>query len=219
MALRKKPLITGELYHIYNRGVEKRQVFLSDEDNERFLQSLVEFNVATPIGSIYENSFRHEELSQLGSSTPKLVEIVSYCLNRNHFHLLLRQVHEDGISKFMQKVGTGYTNYFNERQKRSGALFQGRFKAKHVDSNDYLLRLFAYINLNSEAGVSVTKSELFRSSWKQLLGQVGGICENFGVITEQFSAVEEMKLFALDALEDIKANKVLENERKMFEGE
>jgi len=77
-----------------------------------------------------------------------LVEIIVYCLNPNHYHIILRQVSEGGVSKFMLKLSSGYSSYFNKKNKRSGSLFQGRFKAVHIDSNEYLLYLSAYVNKN-----------------------------------------------------------------------
>lgn len=77
-----------------------------------------------------------------------MVEIVAYCLMPNHFHLLVREIEDNGISKFMQKVTTGYTMYFNRRNDRSGALFQGKFKATHVADDRYLRYLISYIHLN-----------------------------------------------------------------------
>ncbi len=140
---RKVPFVVGEYYHLYNRGVEKRDIFIDNEDLNRFLKSLTEFNTVEPIGSIYEHSF--------GSPTPKsrslkLISIVAYCLNPNHYHLLVTPLKFGGIQKFMHRLGTGYTNYFNERYDRSGALFQGRYKDVHVSSNEQLLHLSAYIN-------------------------------------------------------------------------
>lgn len=151
--MRKVPFINGEFYHIYNRGVDKRDIFSNQYDLDRFFQSMDNFNIVEPIGSIYEHSFQNQKKSpQLGSSTPKLklVNFVCYCLNPNHYHFILEQVSDKGIEKFMQRIGTGYTNYFNEKNKRSGSLFQGRFKASHVASNEYLLHLSAYVNLNDK---------------------------------------------------------------------
>jgi putative transposase len=80
----------------------------------------------------------------------RLVDVVAYCINSNHFHLLLRENKENGIATFMKKICTGYAMYFNKKNERSGILFQGRFKSVHVDSNDLLLYVSAYINCNSE---------------------------------------------------------------------
>ena len=145
--MRKTPFSDGEIYHVYNRGTDKRSIFSDRADVDRFFTSMKEFNTLDPIGSLYELSFEERKLG--GSTSKPLVNFICYCLNPNHYHFLLEQVVEKGIEKFMQRLGTGYTLYFNTRHKRSGALFQGRFKSKHVESNDYLLRLSSYINLNS----------------------------------------------------------------------
>ena len=132
---------------MYNRGVDKRIIFTDEYDIRRFFQSVVEFNTPQPIGSLYESSFR-----RLGGETPKfegkLVNIIAYCLNPNHFHMLLEQAMDGGISEFMKRLGGGFTNYFNNKYKRSGSLFQGVFKDVHIDTNEYLLHVSAYVNLN-----------------------------------------------------------------------
>ena len=144
--MRKIDFRNDEYYHIYNRGVDKREVFTDACDYFRFLKSLEEFNRPDPIGSIYEQNFRKKE--PFGHSVSKLVEIIAYCLNPNHYHLILKQVKDNGIEKFMHKVGLGYSKYFNHRYKRSGVLFQGKFQAINIDSNEYLLYLSVYVNKN-----------------------------------------------------------------------
>ena len=79
-----------------------------------------------------------------------LVEVVCFCLNPNHYHFLVKQVSDDGVSKFMQRLGSGYTRYYNEKNKRTGVLFQGKFKAVHVESNEQLLYTSAYVGLNDK---------------------------------------------------------------------
>src|SRR3989344_6029483 len=142
--MRKIKFTTGELYHIYNRGNNKRTIFSKPQDLNRFLQGMNDFNTINPIGSLYLNSFRKE----LRGSTSKLVNFICYCLNPNHFHFIVKQTAEEGITKLMHRIGTGYTRYFNDQYENSGSLFQGRFKANLIDSNKYLLHLSAYINLN-----------------------------------------------------------------------
>ena len=152
--MRKVPLIIEEYYHVFGRGVDKRQIFMDSRDYYRFLQGMEEFNAAKPIGSIFENSFRKREV-QLGRGASKLkkrdklVDFICYCLNQNHYHFLLKQVADKGIEKFMHRLCTGFSKYFNIKHQRSGALFQGPFKAVHVDTNEYLLHASAYINLNN----------------------------------------------------------------------
>ncbi|MBI2096995.1 MAG: transposase [Candidatus Sungbacteria bacterium] len=205
--MRKVPLITEEYYHVFGRGVNKRTIFMDPQDYARFLQSMEEFNTIEPIGSIFENSFRKHE-SQLGSGASKLrfekrdklVEFVCYCLNPNHYHFLLKQVADRGIEKFMHRLCSGFSKYFNNKYQRSGALFQGPFKAVHVDANEYLLHVSAYVNLNNlvhRLGGGASKS-----SWEEYLkgkrGK-GGFCEK-EVILSQFQTIAEYKDFAEDAL-------------------
>ena len=121
--MRKTPLVEGEYYHIYNRGVDKRTIFENKKDLFRFFQSIEEFNHLEPIGSIFLNSFNKKR-----KISKKLVEIVCYCLNPNHFHFVLKPLVENGISEFMKRLNGGYTSYFNNRHKRNGVLFQGLFK-------------------------------------------------------------------------------------------
>lgn len=211
--MRKVPFVSGEFYHIYNRGVDKRIVFSSEDDIARFIQSMDEFNVIEPIGSIYENSFIKAEL---GNETPKLdkkklVNIIAYCLNPNHFHFILEQVEDGGISSFMKRLGGGYTNYYNEKEKRSGSLFQGVFKATHIDSNEYLLHLSAYVNLNDHVHQlwnETPKLVRSRSSWEEYTSPMSK--ENFctkSIVLGQFKNKKGYEKFAKDALKSIVARK------------
>ncbi|MFZ2523056.1 MAG: transposase [Minisyncoccia bacterium] len=201
----------GEFYHIYNRGVDKRDIFKNPKDLERFLKSMLEFNQSEPIGSIYENSFSKRQLGSRASKLAgakvnidnKLVNFVCYCLNTNHYHFLLEQVSENGIEKFMHRLGTGYTKYFNIKNKRSGALFQGKFKAVHVDSNEYLLHLSAYINLNNKVHKN---NSLYKSSYDEYILAVGNFCKK-DIILEQFKNVKEYKDYMKISFDYILENK------------
>jgi REP element-mobilizing transposase RayT len=205
MGMRKKNFANGEFFHIYNRGVDRRIIFSDRYDIDRFFQSMIEFNAVEPVGSIYENSFR-----QLGGETPKsaegLVNIIAYCLNPNHFHLILEQLVDGGISEFMKRLGGGYTGYFNKKHERSGSLFQGVFKDVHINSNEYLLHVSAYVNLNNRVhklGGETPKLVESLSSWGEYTNKkVEGICEK-EIILGQFGNVDEYKEFALSSLESI----------------
>lgn len=205
MGARKTEFANGEFFHVYNRGVDKRIIFTDTYDINRFFKSIIEFNVIDPIGSLYENSFL-----QLGGSTPKLdeklVNIIAYCLNPNHFHFILEQLEDGGISEFMKRLSGGYTGYFNNKYERSGALFQGRFKSVHIDFNGYLLHVSSYVNLNDRAhqlGGSTPKLVRSRSSWGEYTdAKIKGICEK-KIILEQFKDRNEYKEFALSSLESI----------------
>lgn len=140
--------ITNEIYHIYNRGVEKRCVFPEKRDFQRFIHDMFEFNdseSSTNVAYRFFNSVR-----DVIAAKPRklLVEILCFCLMPNHYHFLLRQRRDGGVTEFMRKMGTGYTNYFNQRYQRAGVLFQGKFKAVHVRKHSHLLYLPHYIHLN-----------------------------------------------------------------------
>ena len=215
MAIRKTAFVNGEFYHVYNRGVDKRLIFSNQEDQDRFFKSMILFNSINPIGSLHELSFRQLGgfTAKLKRSDKKLVNIIAYCLNPNHFHFILEQVSDGGISEFMKRLGGGYTWYFNNKYKRGGSLFQGVFKSIHIDSNEYLLHVSAYVNLNDrvhQLGGFAAKLVRSRSSWGEYTE--GNTNESFckkGIILEQFKNKKEYKKFATDSLEDIVKRKIL----------
>jgi len=135
MSIRRQPLITGQIYHIYNRGVDKRDIFIGKNDVYRFVESIKEFNTEDKILSLanLRKSKQSIQIAALplsgGKNKKPLVEIIAYCINPNHFHFILKQSVDDGISKFMHKLQGGYTSYFNIKNIRSGSLFQGKFKS------------------------------------------------------------------------------------------
>jgi len=206
MATRKVPFVDGEYYHVYNRGVEKRDIFSDYNDMNRFFKSMEYFNALEPIGSIYEKHFIDKKFGGSASKSERLVNFIAYCLNPNHFHFILEQVADKGIEKFMHRLGTGYTRYFNDKNDRSGSLFQGRFKSIHIDSDNYLLHLSAYVNLNHlvhRLGGSASKSVDSRSSWREYIAEDGfGFCEK-DIVLGQFKDKKEYKIFADGTLQDI----------------
>jgi putative transposase len=153
----KKPIFENDqIYHIYNRGVEKRQIFMDNFDYYRFVHNLFEFNDTTPAGRFSE--FVTPKVMQ-NKKRDLLVEVLCFCLMPNHFHLILRQRVDNGIIAFMKKIGLGYAMYFNRKNIRVGSLFQGRFKAISASNDEYLLHLSRYIHLNPV--------ELIDPSWKK----------------------------------------------------
>ena len=111
-------------FHIFNRGVDKRSIFEDEHDVYRFLTSIQEFNTDTPVGGLYVASLQKNKKSE--SVKNPIVSIAAYCLNKNHFHLLLKPLTAKGGSLFMQRLCAGYTKYYNEKYNRSGVLFQGK---------------------------------------------------------------------------------------------
>ncbi len=158
--MRKQPLITGEYYHIYNRGVDKRHVFSNKKDVSRFIESMREFNRSEVIVSL-ANLRKSNQIAPKALSENPLIAIVAYCLNPNHFHFLIKQLVDGGIAKFMQKLQAGYTSYFNIRNSRTGSLFQGTFKSHLVKNENYFNKILAYVNKNYQVhNISKNKIDL-----------------------------------------------------------
>lgn len=159
--------VTNSYYHVYNRGVEKRDIFMEENDYLRFIHDLYEFNDTSPanpnnrriVGGTTSNNNKERD---------QLVEIICFCLMPNHFHLILRQLKEDGITQFMKKLGTGYAMYFNKKYERVGSLFQGRFKSILVGSDEYLVHLSRYIHLNPVGLVDQHWSKQGIESWPKV---------------------------------------------------
>lgn len=141
---------TNEYYHLYNRGVEKRDIFLDLQDYRRFLYILDAFNTVEPD----QNAWRGAKRAMAGypislkKAREPLLEIQAYCLMPNHYHLVVQQKVKGGISEFLKRIGIGYTHYFNQKYERSGVLFQGKTKHKYVHSQEYFQYLCEYVYLN-----------------------------------------------------------------------
>jgi putative transposase len=139
-----------EWYHCYNRGVEKISTFASPADYQRFTLHMWCANTNDPV---HISNMHRKERATIYTDPPfstaeRLVDIGAYALMPNHFHILLREVTDGGVSKFMQKLLTGYTMYFNKRFERTGPLFSGGYKSIHVDSDHYMRHVYGYIHLN-----------------------------------------------------------------------
>ena len=137
------------LYHALNRGVEKRTLFLDNQDRARFVHDMYEFNDTAPAGNAYRlfrpmMEIRSPSLRQ----REQIVDIHGWCLMDNHYHLLLSGRVENGLSLFLRKLNVGYAMYFNEKYKRSGTLFQGRTKKIRINSNAHFLHILHYLHLN-----------------------------------------------------------------------
>lgn len=128
----REPFFTGEFYHVFCRGVDKRDIYIDDQDRRRFLHCLEKSNNPQPLKE---------------TSSP-FIEIIAFCLMGNHFHLLVKQRTDKGLSRFCQRALNAYVRYFNIRHSRSGRLFETPFKSVHVSSDAQLFAVFRYIHLN-----------------------------------------------------------------------
>jgi putative transposase len=144
MGIRNFEFSENEFYHVYNRGTEKRKIFMGKGDYERFVYLLYTANSDTPV---HLSNYQGYSLMEIPRGET-IVDIGAWCLMPNHIHLLLREKQAGGISIFMKKLLTGYSMYFNTKNQRKGALFEGTYKAKHLDYDQYLKYEFTYVHLN-----------------------------------------------------------------------
>lgn len=153
----RPPFAPCEWYHCYSRGVDKRNVFENKNDYERFLQLLYLINSEKPIHRSDLHKKTTSEIMMMERSKP-IVAIAAYSLMRNHFHILLKEIFEGGISRFMRTLGIAYAMYFNIKNERVGNLFVKPFRSKHAEEDRYFKYVTQYIHLNS--------IEIFEPRWK-----------------------------------------------------
>ncbi|CAC9587419.1 hypothetical protein [uncultured Gammaproteobacteria bacterium] len=177
MSIRKIKFTNDEYYHVFNRGVDRRIIFNTKDQQRYFLSRLRLLNTTDSRKYITNKRSRCKNKETLGEGE-SLVSIVAYCLLPNHFHLLLKQNVDNGISQFMQRLGTAYTMFFNQEENRSGSLFQGKFKATHLSGDFALPVSSAYINLNYAHHKINTNKNLVKSSLCDYLPDAGKACTN-----------------------------------------
>ena len=205
MPVKRPPLVNNEIYHIVVRGVGDSLIFKDKDDYYRGIFSLYEFNTTDPVEIRERRKIRKVQKASGGQASDArklLVEVLAFCFMPNHIHLLLRQLKDKGITQFMRKVGTGYATYFNERYNRKGHLFQSRFRAVHIKTEDQLRTVFVYTHTNSisliepkwkEKGIENPKKvieflENFKwSSYPDYIGK-----KNFPSVTEREFLLEVM---------------------------
>jgi putative transposase len=171
MPYRSVEFRADEYYHVYNRGNNYQPIFFERENYLYFLRQLRKYLV------------------------PEAVEIVTYCLMPNHYHLLVH-LKTDNLSDLMQPCALSYTKAINKRYERVGSLFQGRFKAIHVDRNEYLVHLSRYIHLNPvEAGLVRRAEDWAFSSCPEYIGLRNGTLPKPDVVLSQFTSPDAYRLF------------------------
>jgi putative transposase len=197
-----RSIALGEHYHVFNRGAHKTNLFRDEKDWIRFLFLLLYCQSPVRVTNSYrfmrssalERGFSVPEKQEKDVIAKRLVELVSFCVMPNHFHLIVHEKEEGGIAQYLQRVSIGYTAYFNEKYKASGHVFQGRYKAVHVEDNDQLLYLSAYIHRNPrELSKWKGQEEKFPfSSFSDLAGENRwGELLIPGIITGQFDGTKQ----------------------------
>ena len=180
------PIATDEWYHCYNRGVDKRQVFIDEDDYERFLLLLYLCNDEESSTRVVDLEMKQIRLAKVLehrtiTRTVPLVDIAAYACMPNHVHFIMRQISDGGLPRFMQKVFTGYTMYFNQKYERTGPLFSGAYKSKHIDTDEYFKHAIQYVLLNPV--------ELVQPNWKKGMGDRSFI--ETQLLTYRYASVQD----------------------------
>lgn len=202
--MRKISFVNNHYYHIYNRGVDKRRIFLREGEYIRFLftiKSLLKTGTARQGLTISKSSAFSTKLS-----------FVSYCLMPNHYHFLLKQKEENGISDFMHRLNTSYTKYFNISHKRTGRLFEYTFKAVGIETDEQLIHLSRYIHLNPFMGGLVKTLNHYKwSSYPDFIGKRNGtICEKEEILDSFKNNEKKYEQFVLDNIDYAKSLKTIQ---------
>lgn len=204
---RKEVIATGEVYHVINRGTASQPVFLNNKDYQRTANTLFYYrNRKLPMrySKFLEKSYdeRLRIFKELSKQEDFLIEIMAYCFMPNHFHLLLRQIVDDGISKFLSKFTNSYTRYFNTKRKRNGPLFQGKFKAVRIETDEQLLHVSRYIHLNPYTSFIVKEIDdlvnYIYSSFPEYLGKAKVNSCHKEDILGQFKNIQVYKKFVFN---------------------
>lgn len=173
MPYRKVPLVTGEIYHVFNRGIARAPIFSTYSHFLRFLDLINYYRFQeTPVSfsqfKEIEKAAREEIFNKLIREDKKYVEILAFCLMDNHFHFLLKQVAERGTAKFISNLQNAHAKYFNIKTERTGPLFQPMFKSVRIITDEQLLHVSRYIHLNPSTGYLVEIKDLEKYPWSSL---------------------------------------------------
>ena len=204
--MRNIRIAPDEHYHLFNRGMIKQNIFLDKNDYSRFLFLILYFQspVTIPHPKRFIKSFVQHSVFDISVEEKqkiiknRYVELVSFCLMPNHFHLIIREVKEGGISKYMQRVLNSYTKYFNKRYEKSGHLFQGPYKAVHIKDDNHLLYLSTYIHKNpTELNQWKGKEKTYIWSSYQDYGEKNRFSDLLvlDVVSEQFENITDYEYF------------------------
>ena len=173
MPYRKVPIVSGEVYHIFNRSIARLPIFQNNSDFSRFTDLINYYRFKDTPASFskfkrLDNETRKQILNDLIKRNDLLVEIVAYCLMDNHFHFLLKQIADKGVARFISNLQNGYAKFFNLRNERIGPLFQPMFKNVRIVTDEQLLHVSRYIHLNPSTSYLVEIKDLENYHWSSL---------------------------------------------------
>lgn len=199
MPYRTTPLVNDQIYHIFNRGVAKLPIFTEKRDYDRFLETIYYYQFQGPKPQFSQlkrfKDFKFEK-------NKKIVEIICYCLMPNHYHFLVKQLEENGISEYISKISNSYTKFFNTKHNRVGPLFQGQFKAVRIGYEEQFIHVSRYIHLNPIASFLV--KDLKEYPWSSYSNYIGLSADRICVkeqVLSMFKTPQKYEQFVLDQVE------------------
>ena len=172
--IRKFPLVTGEIYHVFNKSIAGFRIFNNDTEFIRMKEavSYYQWGMRNTRFSRWKDT-KNKDAFERNIKEDKLVDIIAYCIMPTHFHLILKQLKDKGISVFMSQISNSYTRYFNLKHKRKGPLWEREFQNVLVSTDEQFLHLTRYIHLNPVTAFLADKPEDWPvSSYKEFLGEV-----------------------------------------------
>lgn len=198
MPYRIIPFVNQYVYHIYNRGSEKRRIFEDRRDYQRFLKTLTYYQLEGPKPKL-SHFFKYQNFKP--TQAKKVVEILTYCLMPNHFHFLLKQIKDGGLTEMITKLSLSYTKYYNTKYDRVGPLFQGEFKAVLIESTEQLIHVSRYIHLNPIVSLLTKSLDKFDwSSYHEYVEENVGICLKEDILGF-FPSPKDYQQFVLDQVD------------------
>ncbi len=206
--IRKVVLANDQIYHIFNRAIDRQTIFNTKWEYRMVIETLKFYRFAdlpfklSQLLNLPEDD-RQKIIADLNKNNEKLVEIIAFCLMPNHFHFLLKQQKENGISKFIANFSNSYTKYFNTKHERKGHLFEGLFKAVIVENDEQLIHLSRYIHLNPVSSFLVKFGKLERYQWSSLQEYLGIVSETIcqkELVLDLFPSIGEYKRFLGDQI-------------------
>lgn len=210
MARRSVLIVTGEIYHLFNRSIARQPIFTRSNDFQRFLDVVDFYRFKNPpLRYSHYNRLPSAQKDQLLHTLHKNdevgVKIFAFSFMSNHFHLLVKQVEDDGIKMFASQIQNSYAKYYNTKYKRSGALFQEMFKAVRIETDEQFIHVARYIHLNPLTGYLIKNSEeLEQYQWTSFIDYLGKRQLAFlqsDVLKSYFSSIEKLKKFTFDQVD------------------
>ena len=207
MPRRKTLLVTSEYYHVFNRSIAKEPIFLGVKDYLRFTNLIDFYRFKKPQIRLshynrLEKSLKEEFIRKLYNSGEKLVQILAFSWMPNHYHLLLKQLEDSGISNFIRNLQNSYAKYLNTKYQRSGSLFQEMFKATRIQTDEQLIHVVRYIHLNPVTDYLLKGvSELETYPWTSFPSYIADLKSSFvetDFILKLFKSSDKLKRFTYD---------------------